>query len=249
MNNILKILKKEKILFTVAFLFILITFFFIFLYKYFYSPTKTYADIYINEIYTIEYGNKKNILNDRFNKYLTREIVENIFLDITKKNPNLSEICSDITLDKNSFVYKIKLFGTSVRSENKKIMQIECINKFVKELTNLKKEFFNTELKDNLHKTILLKEYLSSTKSTKKQEIDLSVFLNFSNILAYNEVYIQIISLDYERAVESITQPFIYKISSKQDSEIKFYFFIIFSYILFFVLFFFLRKNLKNIFQ
>lgn len=215
MNNILKILKKEKIFFTATFLFILITFFIIFLYKYFYSPTKTYANIYINEIYTIDPLNRKNILNERFSKYLTREIVEDIFLNIKKKNPNLNEICSDIKLDKSGYVYNIQLFGTSGRSENKKIMQIECINKFVKELTNIKKEFFNNELKDNRDKIILIKEYLSSSpKGIKKNEFNILDILQ--NNFAYAAVNLQIISSYHEGAVNQLLNPSFIKLQKKK---------------------------------
>lgn len=127
-------------------------------------------------------------------------------------------------------------------------MQIECINKFVKELTNIKKEFFNNELKDNRDKIILIKEYLSSSpKGIKKNEFNILDILQ--NNFAYAAVNLQIISSYHEGAVESITQPFIYKITKEKNLEIKFYFFIIFSYILASVLFFFLRRNLKNIFR
>ena len=120
MNNIYKKLKNEKVLLIITFLFILLTTFIYFAYRNLYPSNSIYANIYLQEIYSLDLGSKKNILNSRFNKYITNDYIEDTFLNIRKKNPEFSKICTNISIQKSDYVYQLKLIGIINKNEKKK---------------------------------------------------------------------------------------------------------------------------------
>lgn len=249
MNNIYKKLKKEKILLFITFLFILLTTFIYFAYRNLYSSNPIYANIYLHEIYSLDLGSKKNILNSRFNKYVTNEYIEDTFLNIGKKNPEFSKICTNISIKKSDYVYQLKLIGISNKNEKKNSitpsqMQAECIKDFITSLSDLKKKLFSFELKEAEDLIIYLK---NNSKSAQMNEKDSNIDrLNYI-LNNYGARDRDLLSAFYLGSKKSIEEPFSYAIVYKKyNSDILVYFFIIFFYISIAFIFVFLRNYFRH---